>query len=84
MKIIRIPPGKSEVLKGPSGSEIVSLPVVVSRLVAGQWELASRENWPCDPRFRKILFAYTVPRSQHLTFHAVREAATTKADSSER
>jgi hypothetical protein len=73
-KAIHIPSGKSQVIKAPSGSKIVSLPVLVSRKVGDSWKLASSENWPFDPRFRKILFAYMGPKSRHLTFHAVREA----------
>jgi hypothetical protein len=73
MKPLHIAPGASGVLKGPSGKEIVSLPALISRKKAAGWELASTEQWPCDPRFRKILFAYIHPRTGHLAFHAVAE-----------
>jgi hypothetical protein len=70
---IRIPPSKSEILKKPPGKKIVSLPVLVSCKSGNKWKLASSENWPFNPRFRKILFAYMDPKSRQLTFHAVRE-----------
>jgi hypothetical protein len=73
MKPLRIAPGKSAVLKGPPGQQIVSLPALISQRKEDGWELASTENWPCDPRFRKILFAYFSPMHQHLDFHAVSE-----------
>lgn len=73
MKPIRVPSGKSGLLSGPPGKEIVSLPVLIQRKVADKWQLASTEQWPCDPRFRKILFAYIHPRTGHLAFHAVAE-----------
>jgi hypothetical protein len=83
MAAIRIAPGASGILKGPSGNEIVSLPALVSRKVGDKWKLASTENWPCDPRFRKILFAYMDTRSRQLSFHAVSEAVKPVAGSSE-
>ena len=71
---LMIPVGKSGVLAGPPGGEIVSLPVLVSlKQEDDQWKLASTEQWPCDPRFRKYLFAYMSPRSRHLVFHSVTE-----------
>jgi hypothetical protein len=73
MKPIRVPSGKSGLLSGPPGKEIVSLPVLIQRKVADQWQLASTEQWPCDPLFRKFLFAYIHPRTGHLAFHAVAE-----------
>ena len=73
MKPLHVAPGKSAVLKGPPGEQIVSLPALISQRKEDGWELASTENWPCDPRFRKILFAYFSPMHQHLDFHAVSE-----------
>ena len=73
MKPLQVAPGKSDVLKSPPGKEIVSLPALISRKNRNGWELASTEQWPCDPRFRKILFAYICPRRHHLAFHAVSE-----------
>lgn len=73
MKPIRVPSGKSGLLSGPPGKEIVSLPVLIQRKVADKWQLASTEQWPCDPLFRKFLFAYIHPRTGHLAFHAVAE-----------
>jgi hypothetical protein len=68
-----IPAGKSDVLSGPPGSEIVSLPVLISLKHEEQWKLASTEQWPIDPRFRKYLVAYMSPRSNQLVFHSVTE-----------
>gem|GEM_PF-1563154 len=73
MEPIRVPPGKSGILSGPPGEEIVSLPALIHRKTGGQWKLASTEQWPCDPRFRKLLFAYLHPVTKHLAFHAVSE-----------
>lgn len=73
MQPIRIPSGASALLKGPPGQEIVSLPALIHRKTGETWELASTEQWPCDPRFRKFLFAYVLPGSRHLIFHAVSE-----------
>ena len=70
---LRIASGKSGILAGPPGAEIVSLPVLISLKQEDQWNLASTENWPCDPRFRKFLVAYLSPRSGHLVFHSVSE-----------
>lgn len=70
---LTIPAGKSDVLAGPPGSEIVSLPVLISLKQQDKWELASTEQWPCDARFRKYLFAYMSPRSRQLVFHSVTE-----------
>ncbi len=68
-----IPPGKSGILAGPTGNSIVSLPVLISLKQQDKWELVSTENWPCDSRFRKYLFAYMSPRSRQLVFHSVTE-----------
>lgn len=68
---LMIPPSKSGVLSGPSGSEVVSLPVLVSLKEEDKWKLASTEQWPCDPRFRKFLVAYMSPRTHQLVFHSV-------------
>ena len=68
-----IPADKSDVLAAPPGSAIVSLPVLVSLKEEDKWKLASTEQWPCDPRFRKYLVAYMSPRSRQLVFHSVTE-----------
>jgi len=68
-----IDPGKAALLRGPGGSDVVSVPVLISLKEGEEWKLASTENWFCDPRFRKYLFAYTSPRSRHLAFHGVSE-----------
>ncbi len=73
MEPLLVRPTESRVLKGPPGNEIVSLPVLIHRRENDRWELASTEQWPCDPRFRRILFAYLCPRHQQLMFHAVSE-----------
>lgn len=70
---LMIPASKSGVLAGPPGRSIVSLPVLVSLKQEDEWKLASTEQWPCDPRFRKYLVAYISPRSRHLVFHSVTE-----------
>ena len=70
---LMIQPSKSGVLAGPPGSEIVSLPVLVSLKHEDDWKLASTEQWPCDSRFRKYLVAYLSPRSRQLVFHSVTE-----------
>jgi hypothetical protein len=70
---LMIPASKSAVLAGPPGSEIVSLPVLVSLKQQDKWKLASTEHWPCDARFRKYLFAYMSPRSRQVVFHSVTE-----------
>lgn len=64
---------KSGVLAAPPGNEIVSLPVLVSLKQDDKWKLASTEQWPCDPRFRKYLVAYMSPRTRQLVFHSVTE-----------
>jgi hypothetical protein len=64
---------KSGVLAAPPGTEIVSLPVLVSLKQDDKWKLASTEQWPCDPRFRKYLVAYMSPRTRQLVFHSVTE-----------
>jgi hypothetical protein len=77
MKRIRILSRKSGILKGPAGKKIVSLPALIHRKTKTEtgerWKLASTEQWPCDPRFRKFIFAYICPRHRHLVFHAVSE-----------
>ena len=70
---LMIPASKSAVLAGPPGKEIVSLPVLVSLKEEDKWKLASTEQWPCDPRFRKFLVAYMSPRTKQLVFHSVTE-----------
>ena len=70
---LMIPASKSAVLAGPPGSAIVSLPVLVSLKQEDAWKLASTEQWPCDPRFRKYLVAYMSPRTRQLVFHSVTE-----------
>lgn len=72
-KPISIAPGKAGLVKAPPGQDPVSLPVLISLKKEGEWELASTEQWLCDPRFRKFLFAYTSPRTKHLAFHGVSE-----------
>ncbi len=73
MEPLQIPASKSGVLAGPPGKEIVSLPVLISLKQEDGWKLASTENWPCDPRFRKYLIAYISPRGRQLVFHSVTE-----------
>jgi hypothetical protein len=70
---LMIPASKSAVLAGPPGSAIVSLPVLVSLKQEDEWKLASTEQWPCDPRFRKYLVAYMSPRTRQMVFHSVTE-----------
>jgi hypothetical protein len=70
---LMIPASKSGVLAGPPGSDIVSLPVLISLKQDDEWKLASTEQWPCDPRFRKFLVAYMSPRTRQLVFHSVTE-----------
>ena len=72
-KPLTILPGKSGILSGLPGSAIVSLPVLISLKQQDKWEIVSTENWPCDSRFRKYLFAYMSPRSRQLVFHSVTE-----------
>jgi hypothetical protein len=72
-KPVFIDPGKADLLRGPRGDEVVSLPVLISLREGDEWKLASTENWYCDPRFRKFLFAYISPRTRHLAFHGVSE-----------
>jgi len=73
MEPLLIPASKSGVLSGPPGKEIVSLPALISLKQEEEWKLTSTENWPCDPRFRKYLFAYMSPRTRQLVFHSVTE-----------
>ena len=49
--------------------------MVVNLKQDGEWKLASTEDWPCDPRFRKYLVAYMSPRSRQLVFHSLSELA---------
>ncbi len=72
-KPVMIPAGKSGVIAAPAGSEIVSIPVLISLKHGEEWKLASTEQWPIDPRFRKFLVAYMSPRSRQLIFHSVSE-----------
>lgn len=73
-KPVVIAPGKSGLLSGPGGDEIVSIPILISlKEESGDWKLASTENWQIDPRFRRYLFAYMSPRNRQLTFHGVTE-----------
>jgi hypothetical protein len=65
--------GKSGIVRGPGGNEIVSLPVLISRFQNDEWKLASTENWYIDPRSRGYLFAYISPRTRQLTFHVITE-----------
>lgn len=74
-KPIIVPSAKSGVLPGPPGNKIVSLPVVINLKQDEKWQLASTEDWPCDPRFRKYLIAYMSPRSRQLVFHSLSELA---------
>jgi hypothetical protein len=73
LKPLLIPPAGSGILEGPPGDEIVSLPVLINLKKDDQWELASTEQWPYDPRFRRFLFAYICPHNRHLMFHGVSE-----------
>jgi hypothetical protein len=72
-KPLSIPSARTGLLAGPGGSKIVSLPVVINQKQDGEWKLASTEDWPCDPRFRKYLIAYMSPRTRQLVFHSVTE-----------
>jgi len=68
-----IEPGKAGLVRGPGGDDVVSLPVLISQKKGEGWKLASTENWYCDPRIRKFLFAYISPRTRQLVFHGVSE-----------
>jgi hypothetical protein len=72
-KPLRVAPGKAGLVRGPGGSKLVTLPVLISRKDGEEWKLASTETWYLDPRFRKYLFAYVSPRSRQLSFHVVSE-----------
>jgi hypothetical protein len=73
-KPVFIDSGKSGLLRGPGGGEILSVPVLISlKEESDDWKLASTENWQFDPRFRRYLFAYISPRTRQLTFHGVAE-----------
>lgn len=72
-KPLLIEPGKSKLLKGPGGKDAVSIPVLISLKEGKEWKLVSTEQWLCDPRFRKFLFAYISSRTRHLAFHGVSE-----------
>lgn len=71
---LMIATGKSGILAAPPGDAIVSLPVLVSLKQEDKWTLASTEQWPFDPRFRKYLIAYMSPRTRQLVFHSVTES----------
>ena len=68
-----IPSAKAGLLSAPVSNRPVSLPVVVNLKQDGQWKLASTEDWPCDPRFRKYLIAHISPRTRQLVFHSLSE-----------
>jgi hypothetical protein len=72
---VLIPSAKTGLLAGPPGGKATTLPVIVNRKLDGKWTLASTEDWPCEPRFRKFLIAYLSPRSRQLVFHSVSELA---------
>ncbi len=72
---VLVPSAKTGLLAGPAGGKVVTLPVVVNRKQDGKWTLASTEDWPCEPRFRKFLIAYLSPRTRQLVFHSVSELA---------
>jgi len=65
--------GKSGVLRGPGGNDVVSLPVLISQKQGEGWKPSSTENWHFDPRSRAYLFAYTSERTGHMTFHVITE-----------
>lgn len=65
--------GKSGVLQGPGGNDVVSLPVLISQKQGEEWKPSSTENWHFDPRSRAYLFAYTSERTGHMTFHVITE-----------
>jgi hypothetical protein len=65
--------GKSGVLRGPGGNDVVSLPVLISQKQGEEWKPSSTENWHFDPRARAYLFAYTSERTGHMTFHVITE-----------
>ena len=68
-----IEPRKAGLLRVPVGEEVISVSVRIGVEKDGGWDLASTENWPIDPRFRRYLFAYISPRNRQLTFHGVSE-----------
>lgn len=72
-KPVLVDSGKSGVLKGPGGVNVVSLPVLISQRQGEEWKLASTENWHFDPRSRAYLFAYMSQRTRHLTLHVITE-----------
>ena len=72
-KPVVVEPGKSGLLRGPGGQDPVSLPALVSQKEGEGWKLASTEQWLCDPRFRRYLFAYVSPRTKQLIFHSLSE-----------
>jgi hypothetical protein len=68
-----IEPGKAALLRVPVGEEVISVSVRIGVEKEGDWDLASTEIWPIDPRFRRYLFAYISTRNRQLTFHGVSE-----------
>jgi hypothetical protein len=68
-----IPSAKGGLLSAPVSTRPISLPVVVNLRQDGEWQLASTEDWPCDPRFRKYLIAHMSPRTRQLSFHSLSE-----------
>lgn len=72
-KPLLVPSAKTGLLSGPPGGKAVTLPVVINQKQDGVWKLASTEDWPCDPRFRKFLIAYVSPRTRQLAFHSLSE-----------
>jgi hypothetical protein len=70
---VAIPSAKTGLLSAPVSTRPVSLPVVVNLKQDGEWKLASTEDWPCDPRFRKYLIAHMSPRTRQLAFHSLSE-----------
>jgi hypothetical protein len=68
-----IPSAKAGLLSAPVSTRPVTLPVVVNLKQDGEWKLASTEDWPCDPRFRRYLIAHMSPRTRQLAFHSLSE-----------
>lgn len=71
MKPLLVKSSSAEILKGPGGSSLKMLPVVIKEQREDKWVTISEENWSCDPRFRSFLFIYRSPRTERLTFHGV-------------
>ncbi|MGA0898837.1 MAG: hypothetical protein ACO3SO_00365 [Luteolibacter sp.] len=68
-----VKPGEAGLLKGPGGQDPVSVPALVSMKKDEGWKLACTEQWLCDPRFRRYVFAYISPRTKQLVFHSLSE-----------